>query len=155
MFTTEVPLEYSFASWASQQMLSTVAPFLILGCAGLSLSDMGLDSPTLEKFIDRMGIVLVALIAGGLAFLVQRAFPRSAIEGCWVWALPAGIFLLVFVSMGIRSGLVHALVDLFWPRWDPGTENGWGTIFSDLASAPAAYSVVMWRARHRVRGGPR
>ena len=44
MFTTEAPEEITLGSWAAQQVLSTLAPLLLLGFTGLGLHNMGLMS---------------------------------------------------------------------------------------------------------------
>lgn len=135
----EAEREYSFVSWLSQLLVASLGPALTLAVAESPFN----PQDTLVWQI--LQYLFLAVIAFAFAILISAIFRSSALEGRWVWALPAAVELPLaawaLVSDGPMS-MVHGLV--FSPGPGQG-EGSWGVVFLTVPTwSCCCYSVAIW-----------
>ena len=133
---------YSFGSAIAQLFLSYVCSFGALAVVSRILPGPESGSETALCYLS------VAVGNSLVAYLLSWRFPRTAVEGRWVCALPVVIELVVFVGDLLRGGATRTLFYV-----GPGEgESGWLLM---LQTYPAwgclCYSLMMIQRRHSSR----
>jgi hypothetical protein len=154
----KIEKDLSLASWMIQLVIAYITPIVTIGIAMYSLRDTRFDLP--DTFFNQfLEYLFVAVIAGGLAFLISVVAKDSYAEGILVWILPATLELAAVVWGLFSDGLVPTLHGLLFSPGPGQGEGSWGiAILTQPAWGCCWYSAMMWWRLHttlRVAGESR
>ena len=133
---------FSYGSWLTQSMIGYCAPIGIL----MMLPTIAQSDTPAEQVYQYL---VIAFVAGFLAFIISAIAPASVQSGRWVWLLPSAFLIFAVCSDLYFRGF--AAFHAFYTGSGPmAGEEAWTLVLLTLPTwACCCYSGTMWVRRRR------
>ena len=148
MFEPESPSPIlSWLSFGVQQVVAPIASMVVGGIVGVFLAEVS-TAIGFREFSDVIVGSLPLITGFALGYIVRACFRVPTESGRWVWILPTGLWIWVFLDELFRSP--NTLVaDLFHPTVP---EGGWIVALVTLPTAASiCYSIGIAIATRRAK----